>query len=66
MMAAHSVVRYSELIAQWQYHILVTGSVDYFVSFSIQSLGHGTEEMNVGRMAEVNEDTHRRDRGGGL
>jgi hypothetical protein len=63
MMAAHDMVRHPELIAQRQHHILVAGGVDYFMPFSVQSLCYGTEEMNVGRMAEVDEDTHGRGRG---
>ena len=66
MMAAHDMVRHPELIAQRQHHVLVAGSVDYFMPFIVQSLRYGTEEMDVGRMAEVNEDTQRCGRGGVL
>ena len=63
MMAAHNMVSHLEFIAQRQHDVLVAGSVNYFVSFSVQSFCYGTEEMHVGRMAEVNEDTHCRGRG---
>ena len=66
MMAAHNMVSHLEFIAQRQHDVLVAGGVGHFVSFSIQSLRYGTEEMDIGRMAEVNEDTHYRGRGGGL